>query len=113
MERGEIWWANLAEPTGSGPGFRRPVLIVQSDAFNLGRIPTVIVAALTGNLRASNFPGNVLVRRADTGLPMDSVVNVSQIVTVDRNELDARVSQLPKPVMSLVDEGLRLILDLA
>ena len=87
MTRGEIWWASLPAPSGSGPGYRRPVLIIQSNPFNLSRISTVIVAAITSNLSLADAPGNVRVGKADSGLSRPSVVNVSQIVTVDRSLL--------------------------
>ena len=83
MQRGEIWWANLPTPRRSGPGFRRPVLIIQQDDFNRSRIATVIAAVLTSNLRLQAAPGNVLLRSRDSGLPKDSVVNVSQLATFD------------------------------
>ena len=110
MERGEIWWADLAEPGGSEPGFRRPVLIVQSDAFNRSRLPTTIAVALTSNVRLSDAPGNVLIPAAESGLPKDSVANVSQVVTVDKAALADRVGKLPHRFMRAVNEGLRLVL---
>lgn len=85
--RGEIWWSELPDPAASEPGYRRPVLIVQSDDFNLSRIRTVVAAALTTNLRLAEAPGNLLLTAEDTGLPRDSVVNVSQIVTLDKTFL--------------------------
>ena len=90
IERGQVWWADLGEPDGSEPGFRRPVLIVQSDAFNRRRIRTVIAVVLTANLRLVDAPGNVLVPAKASGLPKDSVANVSQVVTLDKNFLTER-----------------------
>jgi mRNA interferase MazF len=87
MKRGEVWWATLPGPTGSGPGYRRPVLVVQSNPFNLSRIATVVVAAITSNLSLAEAPGNVRLGRGDSGLPRASVVNVSQLVTLDRQRL--------------------------
>lgn len=110
--RGEVWWATLPVPTGSEPGFRRPVVIVQSDAFNRGAIPTLVAAALTTNLRLADLPGNVLIPKTTSGLPRDSVANVSQLVTVDRAQLDDRQQRLPVSVMNAIDRGLRLVLDL-
>lgn len=112
MQRGEIWWAALPAPKGSGPGKRRPVLVVQSDAFNASRIRTVIAAVITSNLDLAAAPGNVLLRRRDSKLARDSVVNVSQIVTLDRSFLTERIGAVSKRVSAAVDEGLRLALGL-
>lgn len=112
MKRGEIWWASLPEPTGSGPGFRRPVLILQSNPFNSSRIATVVVAVITSNLRLSVAPGNVSVSKAESGLGKPSVVNVSQVVTFDRSLLTQRVRLLSDQKMLEVDEGLRVVLGL-
>lgn len=112
MQRGEIWWAYLSDAVGSGPGYRRPVLIIQSDSFTSSRISSVVAAVISSNLNLANAPGNVLLRAKDTGLPRDSVVNVSQIVTVDKQELDAYIGAVPARVLELVDNGLRLVLDL-
>jgi mRNA interferase MazF len=110
--RGEIWWASLPEPRGSGPGLRRPVLVVQSDPFNESRIHTVIVATVTSNLRLVNAPGNVLLERSEFGLPRDSVINVSRILTVDKSFLTERVGTLRNELMLRVDAGLKLALGL-
>lgn len=112
MKRGEVWWASLPTPTGSGPGLRRPVLVVQANPFNDSRLATAIVAVITSNLSRAEAPGNVRVARADSGLPRPSVVNVSQLFTIDRAVLTKRVRALPAPVMQSVDEGLKLILAL-
>lgn len=112
MERGEIWWASLGEPAGSGPGFRRPVLVIQSDLFNASRIQTVVVAAITSNLRLAVAPGNVLCSPKDTGLPRKSTVNVSQLVTLDKRLLRTRVGVLSPSLFRRVEEGLRLVLSL-
>ncbi|MEH2354809.1 type II toxin-antitoxin system PemK/MazF family toxin [Nostoc sp.] len=112
MQRGEIWWADLPTPVASESGYRRPVLIVQSDEFNRSRIRTVIAAVLTTNLRLAEAPGNILVTTDETGLPQDSVVNVSQVITVDKSFLIEWVGQVGDRVMVLVDEGLRLVLAL-
>ncbi|NMG19764.1 type II toxin-antitoxin system PemK/MazF family toxin [Brasilonema bromeliae] len=112
MQRGEIWWADLPTPVASEPGYRRPVLVIQSDDFNRSRIRTVIVAVLTTNLRLAEAPGNVLVTTDETGLPQDSVVNVSQIITVDKSFLTERVSQVSDRVILLVEDGLRVVLAL-
>ena len=112
IQRGEVWWADLAEPDGSAPGFRRPLLIVQSDAFNRSRIATAVGVVLTSNLRLVGAPGNVLVPRRASGLPRDSVANVSQVVTVDRDVLTERAGRLPAETLTAVDAGLRLALAL-
>ncbi len=91
MQRGEIWWADLPIPVASEPGYRRPVLIVQSDEFNRSRIRTVIAAVLTTNLRLADAPGNILITTDETGLPQDSIVNVSQVITVDKSFLTEQV----------------------
>jgi mRNA interferase MazF len=112
VERGQVWWADLGEPDGSEPGFRRPILIVQDDAFNRSRLRTVIAVVLTSNLRLLDAPGNVLVPAQVAGLPKDSVANVSQVVTIDRDfllELAGRVRGEP---LRNVENGLRLVLGL-
>ncbi|MDP1857353.1 MAG: type II toxin-antitoxin system PemK/MazF family toxin [Gemmatimonadaceae bacterium] len=109
--RGELWWAHLPEPVGSTPGFRRPVLVVQSDTFNRSRVATVTVVALTGNVRLLDAPGNVLIPAHASGLPRDSVANVSQILTVNRDALTERVRSLAPSFMKQVNEGLRFALD--
>jgi mRNA interferase MazF len=112
MERGEVWWADVAEPRGSEPGVRRPVVVVQADAFNRSRIETLVCVALTSNLRLADAPGNVVVSRGESGLPRDSVVNVSQILTVDRSHLVERAGKLPPRARERIDRGLRLALGL-
>lgn len=112
MQRGEVWWANLPEATASGPAFRRPVLLVQADSFTRSRIATVIVAVITSNLRLAAAPGNVLLRARESGLPKDSVINVSQIITLDKTDLDEQVGQLSPTTLADVDQGLRLVFDL-
>lgn len=112
MCRGEIWWASLRTPAGSGPGYRRPVLVVQANEFNQSRIRTVVVMVMTSNLRLAAAPGNVACRRKDTGLPKSSVANVSQIVTLDKSLLTERAGTLPSQLLQQVEEGLRLVLAL-
>jgi len=112
MHRGEIWWASLPRPTGSGPGYRRPVLVVHSNEFNDSRIQTVVVAAITSNLRLAAAPGNVSCGRRETGLSRPSVVNVSQVLTVDKRLLTGRVGVLPARLLRQVEDGLRLVLAL-
>ena len=112
MKRGEVWWADLADPVGSGPGYRRPVLVIQSKPFNESRIATVIVAVITTNLALGEAPGNVRLSKSESGLPKPSVVNVSQVITVDKSILTEKVKSLPGAVVQRVDEGLRLALAL-
>ena len=112
IRRGEIWWADLPEPRRSEPGYRRPVLVVQANSFNASRIQTVIVAVITGNTELGDAPGNVLLPAKLTGLPRDSVVNVSQLLTLDRGYLTAQAGVLPARTQRTVDEGLRTVLQL-
>ncbi len=112
IRRGEIWWANLPPPEGSEPGYRRPVVIVQSDRFNASGLRTFLGVALTGNLDLADMPGNVLLRRRATGLPYDSVANVTQVVTSDREILSEYVGDLPGSLVRRLDDGLRLVFDL-
>jgi len=113
IRRGEIWWASLPQPRGSEPGYSRPVLIVQSDDFNRSRISTVIAAVITSNTRLAEAPGNVLLARKASGLPKKSVVNVSQLVTLDKTFLRERVKKLAAREFAEVENGLRLVLSLA
>ncbi len=112
VKRGEIWWADLPEPRGSEPGFRRPVVIVQSDIFNASPIQTLLVAMITSNLRLAEAPGNVKLPAVSTGLPRDSVVNVSQLFTLDRRFLAEFAGELKPRMQRMVDDGLRLAMDL-
>src|SRR6266849_3765293 len=104
VERGEIWWADLDEPKGSAPGFPRPVVIVQRDSFNRSRINTVIAVALTTNLSLVSSPGNVLLTAKDSGLPRDSVANLSQVVTVDKSFLTELVGRIQGQVLTEIDD---------
>ena len=112
VARGDIWWADLPDPIGSGPGYRRPVLIVQSDAFNRSRLSTIVAVVLTGNLRLLDAPGNVLLTSRTSGLPRDSVANVTQVATFDRALLTERVGRLAPATLAQVSDGLRIALDL-
>ena len=112
LRRGEIWWAGLPEPRRSEPGYRRPVLVVQADSFNRSRIQTVVIAIITGNLQLAAAPGNILLPAAASGLPRDSVVNVSQLMTLDRSYLTERAGILPLRLRAALDNGLRLTLEL-
>ena len=112
VERGQIWWVDLGDPAGSEPSFRRPVLIVQSDAFNRSRVRTVLAVVLTTNLRLVEAPGNVLLAAKAAGLPRDSVANVSQVITVDRDFLSEPAGRIRGQLLKEVENGLRLVLDL-
>src|SRR5437773_5564661 len=108
IAQGEVWWADLPIPVGSGPGFRRPVIVVQD--LNRSRIATVVCVPLTSNLRWADAPGNVSLSARLTGLPKDSVANVSQIVTVDRDLLTERVGKLPRAKLELLFAGIDVVL---
>jgi len=110
ISQGEVWWADLVEPSGSEPGYRRPVVVVQGDAFNRSRIATVVCVVLTSNLRWAEAPGNVLLSARLTGLPKDSVANVSQLVTLDRETLTERAGDLPAQKLELVLLGIDIVL---
>ena len=110
MRRGEVWWAALGEPFGSAPGYRRPVVVLQTNEFNESPIGTVVVVAITSNLELTVAPGNVRCSRRDTGLSKNSVVNVSQIATIDKRALLDRVGTLAAPKLALVEQGVRLVL---
>jgi mRNA interferase MazF len=110
IAQGEVWWADLAAPAGSEPGFRRPVLVVQADTFNRSSLRTVVCVALTSNLRWAEAPGNVLLSGRSTGLAKESVANVSQLVTLDRATLTERVGRLPATTLELVLSGIDVVL---
>ena len=110
VKRGEIWWTGSPAPPGAEPGYRRPVLIIQSDDFNRSTIRTTLALAITSNLELANAPGNVALGRRGTGLNRSSVVNVSQIVTLDKCFLAGRVGKVPNSILTQVEEGLRLVL---
>lgn len=112
MKRGEIWWAALPEPGGSEPRYARPVLVVQADSFNASRIRTVIVVLVTKNLALADAPGNVFLPQKHTGLPRDSVANVSQVYTIDRSYLTEKLGRLPPALCRRIETGLRLVLSL-
>ena len=112
MLRGEVWWAALPNPVASEPGSRRPVVLVQSDAFTRSRIRTVLAVVITSNERLARAPGNVILPAQVSGLPRDSVANVSQIVTLDKTFLVERCGLLPVAIIQQIEEGLRLVLAL-
>jgi mRNA interferase MazF len=110
VRRGEIWWADLSEPAGSSPGHGRPVVIVQGDAINRSRIGTVVCVPLTSNLDWAEAPGNALLTASATGLPRDSVANVSQIITIDKRTLTDQIGKLPEAKVDLILRGIDIIL---
>ena len=112
IRRGEIWWADLPAPRGSGPRDRRPVLVVQSDAFNASELNTVVAVVLTSTLRLAEMPGNTLLPRAASGLSKDCVANITQIVTLERSLLTETAGKLPRDLLHRVEEGMRLLLGL-
>jgi len=112
IQRGDVVWVDLPPPRGSEPAGRRPALIIQSDVFNRSRINTVVVAAITSNLKYENLPGNVRLLKGDGGIPRASVVNISQIHSIDRSYIREKIGALSTKKMSLVKEGLKRILDI-
>jgi mRNA interferase MazF len=110
MAQGEVWWADLGEPVGSAPAFRRPVLIVQGDALNRSRIATIVCVPLTSNVKWADAPGNALLRAGWTGLARDSVANVSQIVALDKLQLTERTGKLSNRQLQAVLQGIDLVL---
>ena len=110
ISQGDVWWADLPEPSGSGPGFRRPVVVVQGEALNRSRIATTVCVPLTSNLRCAEAPGNVLLTSRMTGLPKDSVANVSQIIALDKSALADRAGRLSAAKTELVLAGIDVIL---
>ena len=112
MDRGDIWWASLEEPSGSSPGYRRPILIIQADSFNKSKINTIIGIVITSNLRLADAPGNIFLSSKESGLPKDSVINISQIITIDKQFLTEFVKKIKPSVLNDVENSLKLVLDL-
>ena len=112
IRRGSVWWADLGEPQGSKPRKRRPVLVIQANSFNASRLNTTLAAIITSNTRLATIPGNVFLPAATAGLPKDSVVNVTALVTVDKSDLQAEAGHLPASLMHEVERGLRSVLSL-
>jgi mRNA interferase MazF len=110
ISQGEVWWADLPTPAGSGPGFRRPVVVVQGDALNRSMIATAVSVPLTSNLRWAGAPGNVLLSARITGLPKDSVANVSQVVSLDKEFLTERTGRIPHAKLELILSGIDVVL---
>ncbi|MBT3245122.1 MAG: type II toxin-antitoxin system PemK/MazF family toxin [Bacteroidetes bacterium] len=112
LNRGEVWWADLGEPVGSEPSLRRPVLIVQDNHYNQSGLATVIVLSITSNTRLSEVPGNIVLTSEESNLPKESVINVSQIVTINKSWLENKVCSISQTLMEEVEYGLGLILGL-
>ncbi|MCU7833838.1 MAG: type II toxin-antitoxin system PemK/MazF family toxin [gamma proteobacterium symbiont of Taylorina sp.] len=112
MKKGDIWWASLDEPIGSEPGYRRPVIIISSDDFNRSQIRTVIVAIITSTLRLADAPGNFKLSKKSTGIGRDSVVNISQLMTLDKSFLTERIGKLSSKQFNFLDESIKLVLNL-
>lgn len=112
IKRGSIWWADLGLPAGSEPGYRRPVLVIQSDAFNKSRINTVIVVVITSNLKLAKAPGNVFLKKEESGLEKDSVINVSQVLTINKEILIELVGSLSSRYLKKVEKGIKTVLSL-
>lgn len=112
IKRGEIWWASLAIPRGSEPGFRRPVVIISANTFNDSRIKTVLVAVITSNLRLADAPGNIKITKKISHLSSDSVINISQLMTIDKQFLTEKVAALNTSFVKALDESLKLVLSL-
>ena len=110
ISQGEIWWADIPEPIGSGPGYRRPVVVVQCDQFNQSRVSTVVCVPLTSNVTWANAPGNVYLSEDETNLPKPSVVNVSQITSLDKRLLTRRVGKLSFENLQTILTGIDVIL---
>jgi mRNA interferase MazF len=112
IRREQIWWVDFGEPRGSKPGFRHPALVLQRDEVNASKLATVVVCVLTSNKPLAAAPGNTLLPRRHTGLPMDSVANASQIATLNKDDLETLVGTLPRPLLEKVNEGVRWFFDL-
>ncbi len=112
IKRGEIWWAELPEPTASEPGYKRPLIIIQSNDFNSSNINTIIAVIITSNIRLAAAPGNILLPATKSKLSKRSVVNVSQLITVDKSFFTEKVHTLSSKLMEQIDDGIRLVLKL-
>ena len=111
VKQGDIYWVDLPKPSGSEPGFRRPCLVVQNNIFNQSRIATVVVCILTSNLRRASAPGNVLLEKGEANLSKASVVNVSQLLTINKSDLQQKIGTLSQEKLSLVISGIKLLVE--
>ncbi len=109
IRQGDVFWIDLDEPSGSGPGYRHPHVVIQNDVFNQSRINTVVVCAITSNLRRAESPGNVLLEKGEADLPRQSVVNISQIFTIDKRDLDEKAGTLSRRRVRQILDGIRLL----
>lgn len=112
MKKGDIWWASLDEPIGSEPGYRRPVVIISSNDFNQSKIRTVIVAIITSNLRLAGAPGNIILSKKSTGIGRDSVLNISQLMTLDKSFLTEHIGKLSNKQLNFLDDSIKLVLSI-
>lgn len=111
INQGDIYWVDLDEPSGSEPGYKHPHVVIQNNLFNRSRIQTVIVLALTSNLRRANAPGNILLEKGEANLPKQSVVNVSQVFTVDKSQLDEYIGTLSSKRVGEILNGIKLVIE--
>lgn len=111
VKRGEIWWATMGEPRGSEPGYRRPVVVISSNEFNKSQIQTVIVAVITSNLRLADAPGNIKLSKKNSGLNRDSVINISQLLTLDKSFITEQIGQLSNSFIHKLNNGIKLVLN--
>ena len=111
IKQGDVFWINLNEPLGSEPGYRHPCVVVQSNAFNRSRIKTVVICLLTSNLKRAESPGNILLSKGEANLPKSSVVNVSQIFTVDRSKLIEKIGTLSSERIHQIFDGIKLLIE--
>jgi mRNA interferase MazF len=111
INQGDVFWIDLGEPSGSEPGYRHPHVVIQNNVFNRSRISTVVVCALTSNLRRAEVPGNVLLEKGEANLPQQSVVNVSQIFTVDKRDLEEKIGMLSRRRIRQIVDGVRLVIE--
>ena len=110
MVRGEIWWANLSTPKSSEQGYKRPVLIIQADSFNKSKLNTIICAVITSNITLSKAPGNIRLTKSESKLPKESVINISQIITIDKSLLKKYVSSINETIIKKVESGIKIVL---
>ncbi|MFO7531739.1 MAG: type II toxin-antitoxin system PemK/MazF family toxin [Candidatus Limnocylindrales bacterium] len=110
VSQGDVWWKELPDPAGAEPGFRRPVVVVQGDSLNRSRISTIVCVVVTSNLKWASAPGNVRLAARESGLPRDGLVNVSQIVTLDRSRLTDHVGRLAPVRLETILAGIDIIL---
>lgn len=109
IEQGEIYWIDLGEPSGSEPGYRHPHIVIQNNLFNASKIKTVVVCALTSNIKRAQAPGNVLLNQGEANLPKKSVVNISQIYTVNKNDLAEKIGKVSEKKFNEIYEGIKLL----